>query len=66
MTFAYCRSWFLDGRTIARNVKTTGLPSIHQIKDCEASFECPQCGYRIDDYNNVRHQFLIVINFNVE
>ncbi|CAH1412893.1 unnamed protein product [Lactuca virosa] len=51
------KSWFLDGRTIARNVKTTGLPSIHQIKDCEASFECPQCGYRIDDYNNVSNEW---------
>ncbi|XP_076931369.1 SUPPRESSOR OF GAMMA RESPONSE 1-like [Bidens hawaiensis] len=43
------RSWIVDGRAIARKVKTCRLPLVHQIKDCGAIRECPQCNHRIDN-----------------
>ncbi|KAL7608086.1 hypothetical protein Lser_V15G13242 [Lactuca serriola] len=49
-------SWLLDSSTIARSVKTAGLPSVDQIKECEANWECPQCGCRIVD-NNVSNEW---------
>ncbi|KAI7739563.1 hypothetical protein M8C21_014567, partial [Ambrosia artemisiifolia] len=42
-------SWIVDGRGIARKVKTSSLPLIHQVKDCGANRECPQCRYKIDN-----------------
>ncbi|KAI3503490.1 hypothetical protein L1887_31933 [Cichorium endivia] len=45
------KSWLFDGRTIARCVKTTGLSSVHQIKDSGTNWECPRCGFRNDDNN---------------
>ncbi|CAH1437726.1 unnamed protein product [Lactuca virosa] len=45
------KSWLVDGRSIARKVKTSGLPLVHQIKDCGANRECPQCHYKIDNSN---------------
>lgn len=50
------KSWLFDGRTIARCVKTTGLSSVHQIKDSGTNWECPQCGFRNDD-NNVSNEW---------
>ncbi|KAI3808735.1 hypothetical protein L1987_24695 [Smallanthus sonchifolius] len=43
------RSWIVDGRGIARKVKTSSLPLAHQIKDCGANRECPQCHCKIDN-----------------
>ncbi|KAI3793923.1 hypothetical protein L1987_36546 [Smallanthus sonchifolius] len=43
------RSWIVDGRAIARKVKTCGLPLVNQIKDSGAIRECPQCHFRIDN-----------------
>ncbi|KAK1440892.1 hypothetical protein QVD17_06725 [Tagetes erecta] len=43
------RSWIVDGRGIARKVKTSSLPLVHQIKDCGAKRECPQCHFKIDN-----------------
>ncbi|XP_024978383.1 SUPPRESSOR OF GAMMA RESPONSE 1-like [Cynara cardunculus var. scolymus] len=43
------KSWIVDGRGIARKVKTSSLPLVHQIKDCGANRECPQCHCRIDN-----------------
>ncbi|KVI02443.1 No apical meristem (NAM) protein [Cynara cardunculus var. scolymus] len=43
------KSWLVDGRAIARKVKTSGLPSALQIQDCGANWECPQCSCRIDN-----------------
>ncbi|KAJ0469714.1 putative transcription factor NAM family [Helianthus annuus] len=43
------RSWIVDGRAIARKVKTCSLPLVHQIKDCGAIRECPECHFRIDN-----------------
>ncbi|KAL9996225.1 putative transcription factor NAM family [Helianthus debilis subsp. tardiflorus] len=42
-------SWIVDGRGIARKVKTSSLPLVHQLKDCGANRECPQCHYKIDN-----------------
>ncbi|KAI3699843.1 hypothetical protein L2E82_44430 [Cichorium intybus] len=52
------RSWVVDGKTIARWVKTTGLPSVHQIKNCGTNLGNPQCarGFRNDD-NNVSNEW---------
>lgn len=49
LLFQYCRSWLVDARTIARKVKTSSLPLVHQIKDCGATRDCPQCHSRIDN-----------------
>ncbi|MFS8011523.1 putative transcription factor NAM family [Helianthus anomalus] len=43
------RSWIVDGRAIARKVKTCSLPLVNQIKDCGAIRECPDCHFRIDN-----------------
>ncbi|KAM0068323.1 putative transcription factor NAM family [Helianthus debilis subsp. tardiflorus] len=43
------KSWIVDGRGIARKVKTSSLPLVHQLKDCGANRECPQCHYKIDN-----------------
>ncbi|KAI7746408.1 hypothetical protein M8C21_033638, partial [Ambrosia artemisiifolia] len=43
------RSWIVDGRAIARKVKTCSLPLVNQIKDCGAIRDCPQCHFRIDN-----------------
>ncbi|KAJ0704413.1 putative transcription factor NAM family [Helianthus annuus] len=43
------RSWIVDGRAIARKVKTCSLPLVNQIKDCGAIRECPECHFRIDN-----------------
>ncbi|KAL4568303.1 hypothetical protein LXL04_023912 [Taraxacum kok-saghyz] len=50
------KRWILDGRTLARTIKATGLPSHHQIKDCVANWECPQCGCTSDD-NDVSNEW---------
>ncbi|XP_071695529.1 SUPPRESSOR OF GAMMA RESPONSE 1-like [Rutidosis leptorrhynchoides] len=47
-------SWVVDGRSIARSIKTCGLPksnSILQIKDTVENWECPQCNFRVDNCN---------------
>ncbi|KAI3520734.1 hypothetical protein L1887_10184 [Cichorium endivia] len=43
------KSWLVDGRSIARKVKYSSLPLGHQIKDCGANRECPQCHSKIDN-----------------
>lgn len=43
------KSWLVDGRSIARKVKTSSLPLVHQIKDCGATRECPKCHFRINN-----------------
>lgn len=43
------KSWIVTGRTIARKVKTSSLPLAHQIKDCGATRDCPQCHCKIDN-----------------
>ncbi|KAK1438811.1 hypothetical protein QVD17_04622 [Tagetes erecta] len=46
------RRWLLvDGITIAKKIKTCGLPSAHdQIVDSVTSnWECPKCSYKIDE-----------------
>ncbi|XP_076885133.1 NAC domain-containing protein 73-like [Bidens hawaiensis] len=45
--------WVVDGRTLAKRIKTCGLPYVHEdIKDNGANYwECPQCNYRIDICN---------------
>nr|GEX09556.1 suppressor of gamma response 1-like [Tanacetum cinerariifolium] len=46
------RSWFLDGITIARSIKASGLPSANcQHKDSLPDWECPQCSFKIDNCN---------------
>ncbi|GKA10189.1 suppressor of gamma response 1-like protein [Tanacetum coccineum] len=43
-------SWFLDGMTIARSIKASGLPSAYcQHKDSLPNWECPQCSFKIDN-----------------
>ena len=44
-----CRSWLIDSRGIAKKVKNASQSSAHQIKDCGANRECPNCHYRIDN-----------------
>nr|XP_043634577.1 SUPPRESSOR OF GAMMA RESPONSE 1-like [Erigeron canadensis] len=43
------KSWLIDGRTIARKVKTSSLPKAYQIKDGGVTRECPNCHYKIDN-----------------
>ncbi|KAL8210927.1 hypothetical protein R6Q57_005364 [Mikania cordata] len=43
------KSWIVNGTSIARKVKTSSLPAAHQIKDCGANRECPQCHCTIDN-----------------
>ncbi|KAJ0447281.1 putative transcription factor NAM family [Helianthus annuus] len=40
--------WVFDGRTLAKKIKTSGLPSVDEVKDSGANWECPQCSCRID------------------
>ncbi|KAI3713244.1 hypothetical protein L1987_71818 [Smallanthus sonchifolius] len=39
------KRWVVDGRTLAKEIKTSGLP---QVKDSRAYWECPHCSCRID------------------
>ncbi|XP_076954314.1 SUPPRESSOR OF GAMMA RESPONSE 1-like [Bidens hawaiensis] len=43
------KSWIVNGRTLARKVKTPGLRITQQVKDCGANKECPKCHYKIDN-----------------
>ncbi|KAD3641117.1 hypothetical protein E3N88_30341 [Mikania micrantha] len=45
------RSWLVDGRTLAKKIKTSGLFSAHQVMDSGAPWECPQCSYRIHKFD---------------
>ncbi|KAL8266401.1 hypothetical protein R6Q59_003745 [Mikania micrantha] len=44
-------SWLVDGRTLAKKIKTSGLFSAHQVMDSGAPWECPQCSYRIHKFD---------------
>ncbi|CAN4082392.1 unnamed protein product [Withania somnifera] len=50
------RSWLIDGRGLASKVKNVGAPAAHQIKDCGAKRQCPNCHYCIDN-NDVSHEW---------
>ncbi|CAA0823426.1 NAC domain-containing protein 8 [Striga hermonthica] len=41
------RAWIVDGRGIAKKVKSAGLP--YQINDCGANRQCPNCKHVIDN-----------------
>ncbi|GAB4847888.1 hypothetical protein Ancab_026948 [Ancistrocladus abbreviatus] len=43
------RSWIIDGRGIAKKVRSATLSFGKQIKDCGARRECPKCHYWIDN-----------------
>ncbi|KAJ0428935.1 putative transcription factor NAM family [Helianthus annuus] len=40
--------WLVDGRTLAKRIKTSGLSSVSEVKDIGANWECPQCSCRIN------------------
>ncbi|XP_059670066.1 SUPPRESSOR OF GAMMA RESPONSE 1 [Cornus florida] len=50
------RSWLIDSRGLARKVKSAGVSSAYQIKDCGANRECPKCHYSIDN-SDVSHEW---------
>ncbi|KAJ8546377.1 hypothetical protein K7X08_018960 [Anisodus acutangulus] len=43
------RAWLIDGRGLASKVKNVGAPAAHQIKDCGAKRQCPNCHYCINN-----------------
>lgn len=43
------KSWIIDGRGIAKKVKSAASYDSKQIKDCGAARECPNCHYWIDN-----------------
>ncbi|GAB2283745.1 hypothetical protein Dimus_018237 [Dionaea muscipula] len=44
-----CRSWLINGRGIAKKVKSAASSYSKQIKDSGATRECPNCHYLIDN-----------------
>lgn len=43
------RCWLVNSRAIAAKVRNASHSSAHQIKDCGAHRECPNCLHRIDN-----------------
>lgn len=50
------RSWLINGRGLASKVKNASAPAAHQIKDCGAKRQCPNCHYSIDN-KDVSHEW---------
>lgn len=44
-----CRAWLINSRALARKVRNVTCSAAHQIKDCGANRECPNCHCRIDN-----------------
>ncbi|KAK4483178.1 hypothetical protein RD792_010358, partial [Penstemon davidsonii] len=40
-------TWLIDSRGFAKKVKNNGVSSGHEIKDCGANRQCPNCDYHI-------------------
>nr|POF06123.1 suppressor of gamma response 1 [Quercus suber] len=43
------RAWLINSRALARKVRNVTCSAAHQIKDCGANRECPNCHCRIDN-----------------